>query len=83
MVHVSVCVGSSCHVRDSRGVIEALQATLEAHDLDGSVDLRAEFCLGHCVEGPNVRVEDEIIGPVRIDAIEAFVDHHILPRIRK
>ena len=83
MVHVSVCVGSSCHVRDSRGVIEALQTTLRAYDLDESVDLRAEFCLGNCVEGPNVRVEDEVIGPVRTDTVEAFVEQHILPRIRK
>ncbi len=83
MLSVSVCVGSSCHVRDSRSVIDGLQEAIRARNLDASVDLRAEFCLGHCIDGPNVKVGDKIVGNVVPESVEEFVDTHIVPRLER
>ena len=82
MITVSVCVGSSCHVRGSRQIIEHLQGVLHARGLDDQVDLRAEFCLGHCMQGPNVRVNDEIIGHVSPDGVDDLVEQYIVPHLR-
>ncbi len=81
MLSVSVCVGSSCHVRNSRRIIDELQEAIRSRNLDALVDLRAEFCLGHCIDGPNVKVGNEILGSVAHEAMDDFVDAHIVPRL--
>lgn len=43
---LSVCVGSSCHLKGSYDVIEAFKRLIEKHGLGDKVELRACFCLG-------------------------------------
>lgn len=56
---VKVCVGSSCHLKGSYDVIEALKAILKKYDVEDLVDLQASFCLGYCAEGVTVKGEAE------------------------
>ena len=45
---VTVCIGSSCHLKGSRQVVEKLQALIAENNLDGQVELAGTFCLGEC-----------------------------------
>ncbi len=55
---VKVCVGSSCHLKGSYDVIEALKAVIKKYDVEDLVDLQASFCLGHCAKGVTIKAED-------------------------
>ena len=59
MVKVIVCIGSSCHIKGSRKVVEALQNLIAENELGGKVELGGTFCMGRCQEGVCVTVDGE------------------------
>lgn len=48
---VTVCIGSSCHIKGSRQVVEQLQYLISENNLGDKVELGGTFCLGRCQEG--------------------------------
>ena len=55
---VTVCIGSSCHIKGSRQVVEKLQSFIEENNLGSKVELGGTFCLGNCQQGVCVMVDD-------------------------
>ena len=55
---ITVCIGSSCHIKGSRQVVELLQEKIAEHDLKDKVELAGTFCLGRCQEGVCVLLDD-------------------------
>ncbi|MDR1094337.1 MAG: (2Fe-2S) ferredoxin domain-containing protein [Clostridiales bacterium] len=51
MVKVTVCIGSSCHLKGSRHLVEQLQRLVKLKKLDADVDLSGTFCMGKCGDG--------------------------------
>ena len=58
MIKVIVCIGSSCHIKGSRQVVEGLQYLINEHGLKDKVELGGTFCMGRCQEGVCVTVDD-------------------------
>ena len=77
---VTVCIGSSCHLRGSQKIVERLQALIAEHQLADRVDLAATFCTGHCQEGvcPTVDVDLHSLTPKKTDE---FFEQEILARL--
>ena len=46
---VIICIGSSCHLKGSRQVVEKLQALVKENHLEDKVELGGTFCMGDCV----------------------------------
>ncbi len=82
MVAVTVCVGSSCYVRGSDRVAEALERLIREHNLDGRVEVSGAFCMEHCSLGVTVRVDDRIFCQVMPDEVDAFFQNEVLPRCK-
>ena len=55
---VTVCIGSSCHIKGSRQVVEQLQNLIAQNDLGDKVELGGTFCMGQCQKGVCVTVDD-------------------------
>ncbi|MDR1092610.1 MAG: (2Fe-2S) ferredoxin domain-containing protein [Clostridiales bacterium] len=51
MVKITVCIGSSCHLKGSRQIVEQLQRLVKLNKLDSDVDLSGTFCMGQCADG--------------------------------
>ena len=58
MIKITVCIGSSCHIKGSRQVVEQLQNLVAENNLGDKVDLGGTFCLGKCQQGVCVMVND-------------------------
>ena len=43
-MRVSICIGSACHLKGSREVIQKLQKLVSENHLDSEVDLNGDFC---------------------------------------
>lgn len=56
---VTVCIGSSCHIKGSRQVVEGLQQLIDENNLGDKVELGGTFCLGKCQQGVCVTVDEE------------------------
>ena len=77
---VYVCVGSSCHLKGSHTIVKLMKKAIAEHNLEDKVELKATFCLGHCTDGPSVKVGDEVFGMVEEKFQELF-EEKILSRV--
>ena len=58
MLKITVCIGSSCHIKGSRQVVEQLQYLIAENNLGDKVELGGTFCMGKCQQGVCVMVND-------------------------
>ena len=56
---VTVCIGSSCHIKGSRSVVEQLQDLIAKENLNDKIELGGTFCMGKCQQGVCVTVDGE------------------------
>ena len=54
---ITICIGSSCHLKGSREVVETLQREIAAHKLEDRINLTGAFCMGNCVNGVSVKLD--------------------------
>lgn len=73
MCTVTVCVGSSCHIKGSRDVIMKFDSLLKEHGLENKVELKGCFCMERCGEGLNWQIDDEQLTSATVeDATDIF-----------
>ena len=80
MMKITVCIGSSCHIKGSRQVVERLQALIAEKGVSDKVQLGGTFCLGRCQEGVCVTVEDKFCS-VSPDTVDEFFANEVLAKI--
>ncbi len=80
---VTVCVGSSCHIKGSREAIEQFNLLLKDRDLGARVELKGAFCMERCGEGINWQIDNESVtsGSVE-DAVRTFTERVVNPLLR-
>jgi NADH:ubiquinone oxidoreductase subunit E len=69
---VVVCIGSYCHIKGSRQVVEQLQQLIADNALENKVELGGTFCMGKCQQGVCVMVDDEFYSVTPATAAEFF-----------
>ena len=69
---VTICIGSSCHIKGSRQVVDTLQQLINEHNLEDKVELGGTFCLGMCQQGVCVTVDEEFHSVTPDTAYEFF-----------
>ena len=56
---ITVCIGSSCHIKGSRLVVEQLQKLIAEKGVGDKVELEGTFCMNKCQQGVCVTIGDE------------------------
>lgn len=77
---VTVCIGSSCHIKGSRQVVEQLQYLINENQLGDSVELGGTFCMGKCQQGVCVTVDEEFHS-VTPDTVKEFFEKEIKAKV--
>jgi NADH:ubiquinone oxidoreductase subunit E len=80
MIKVTVCIGSSCHIKGSRPVVETLQRLIAEQNLGDKIELGGTFCMGKCQQGVCVTVDD-VFYSVTPDDVEAFFANEVLAKV--
>ena len=80
MLKITICIGSSCHIKGSRQVIEQLQRLIAENGLDDKIELGGTFCMGRCQQGVCVTVNDSFHS-VTPETVGEFFTSEILTRI--
>ena len=70
---ITVCIGSSCHIKGSRQVVGLLQKLIADHNLGDKVELGGTFCMGNCQKGVCVSVDGQIYSVSPETAEEFFL----------
>ena len=77
---ITVCIGSSCHVKGSRLVVEQLQKLIEDNQLGDKVELGGTFCMGKCQQGVCVTVDDAFFS-VTPETVEEFFNDNVKGKV--
>ena len=48
MIELSVCIGSSCHLKGAYNVIQVFQQEIEENSLHDKINFKATFCMKQC-----------------------------------
>ena len=79
MKKVVVCIGSSCHLKGSRQVVEELQKLIDQNYLKEEVELAGTFCMGNCQKGVSVKLNDQLFS-VSPQTVKEFFENEILKK---
>ena len=77
---ITVCIGSSCHIKGSRQVVEILNNLIKDNNLNDKIDLGGTFCLGKCQQSVCVELDGEIFS-VSPETAEEFFKTEVLTRL--
>ena len=77
---ITVCIGSSCHIKGSHQVVETLNRLIKENNLQDKIELGGTFCLGQCQQSVCVSMENEIFS-VSPETAEAFFQNEVLKRV--
>lgn len=77
---VTVCIGSSCHIKGSRQVVEQLQYLINENNLGDKIELGGTFCMGKCQQGVCVTVDDNFFS-VTPDTVDEFFGKEIAAKV--
>lgn len=77
---VAVCHASKCRRRGAEVLVDLLDAELEAHGLQGSVETRRGRCNGICSRGPTmaVRPDELVYAELSAESIPRIVREHLV-----
>jgi len=81
MVTITVCVGSSCHVRGSHDIIELYSRLIEERGLKEKVVLKGCFCMDRCGEGVNMEIEGEPLSAHSVEEAERIFEEQVTARL--
>ena len=74
---ITVCIGSSCHLKGSRQVVERLQTLIGENHLADKVDLSGTFCMNNCQHGVSVTVDGQLYS-VSPETVDQFFSDEVL-----
>lgn len=81
---VSICVGSSCHLKGTPELIELLEKLIKEHQLEKDITLTGSFCIGKCNrEGVTIKVDDRIHIGINRENFKEFFNEHILTKVER
>lgn len=75
---IEVCVGSSCHLKGAYDVINELKQLIIDNGLQEQIELKACFCMNHCIEGVNVRFNGVVFSTLTKDEATRFFKDNVL-----
>ena len=88
MIFVSICIGSSCHLKGSQRLVELFENKIKEEKLSDNIVLSGSFCLGKCNRiGVTVTVGDgrneEIFSGITPEGFDEFWNAQIKPRLER
>lgn len=82
MVFISICVGSSCHIKGSSEIVDLIQKEVEKSNFSDYVVLTGSFCTGNCNrKGVTVSVNDTPYPGITKETFGDFWENTVLPLI--
>ena len=72
MKKLSVCVGSSCHLKGSFNVIQSFQQLVEEEKLHDKIEMEAQFCMRECQKGVSASIDGEVFSVSPENVREVF-----------
>lgn len=83
IITITVCVGSSCHLRGSYEIIRLLKELIRSAALEQKVILKGSFCLENCTEGVSVKIDEELFSVGSVDEMKDLFQKRVASRLSR
>jgi NADH:ubiquinone oxidoreductase subunit E len=81
-MEITICIGSSCHLKGSRDVIKILERLISFNRLEEQIALKGSFCMGECSkDGVCICVNNERFNITPSEA-DSFFNNEIVKRLQ-
>lgn len=81
-MEITICIGSSCHLKGSQDVIRILERLVGHHHLEDKITLKGSFCMGECTsDGVCVDVDGTHF-KLFPSEVEGFFSREVLSRLQ-
>lgn len=77
---ITVCIGSSCHIKGARHVVECLKRLISENNLGDKIELGGTFCMGKCGENVSVTIDD-IFYSISPEHVEDFFRKEVMTKV--
>ena len=77
---ITICIGSSCHLKGSRQIVEKMQALVAENGLQDQVEMAGQFCMGDCMNGVCVTLDGQKYS-LKPDDTESIFKNDVLPKL--
>ena len=77
---ITVCIGSSCHIKGARQVVETFNRLIKEKGVQEKMELGGTFCMGRCQQNVCVSIDEEFFS-VSPDTAESFFTNEVLGRL--
>ena len=77
---ITVCIGSSCHIKGARQVVETVNRLIKENNLTDKIALGGTFCMGKCQQKVCVSIDEEVFS-VAPETAEEFFNNEVLTRL--
>lgn len=78
---ITVCIGSSCHLKGSRQVVEQLQTLIARENMGEKVELGGTFCMNNCQNGVCVTLDEKTFS-LTPDTTEDFFYREVVKAVK-
>ena len=79
---ITICIGSSCHLKGSRQIVEELQRLVAEKGLKDKIELAGKFCMGNCQNGVSLKADEVLVHNANKDNCEELFLTQVLPRVK-
>ena len=77
---ITVCIGSSCHLKGSKKVAQTFEKLISENNLREKINFHAAFCMGNCQNGVCVTMDDQTFS-LTPETTRDFFEKDVLPRL--
>ena len=82
MILIRVCVGSSCYLKGSPGLVDMLNQKIEENGLQDKISLSGSFCMGKCNRvGVTIAVDDEVFVAITKENFNEFWNDKVMTAV--
>lgn len=69
---IRICVGSACHTRGAKEVLDKFKILTAAYEGPETIDLQSSFCLGRCTDGVSVQIDEGPVYALTPQTVDSF-----------
>jgi NADH:ubiquinone oxidoreductase subunit E len=70
--HIKVCLGTACHVRGARQVVDRIRERVSEAE-EGLLSLETVNCLGTCAIGPVMMINEDVSGNLNLESVDKIL----------
>lgn len=78
---ITICIGSSCHLKGSRKIVDQFNALIKENKVEDKVSLNGSFCIGECMNGVCVKIDGTLFS-VLPETAEEFFHKEVMGRLQ-